>query len=458
MELGFETIGNATLIAYDKCPVLTTDPWIAGDPYFGSWGMSHAIPPEQMAAITSSAFIWFSHGHPDHLNGDSLGLLRDRQILLPYHAGGRIRKDLESQGFNVRELPVAQWTPLSERIRVMCLPDYNQDAILLVEIGDALVVNANDASGPGWMPRITQLVKGYKRSFLMALTGYGDADMINFFDEAGNRLPPTAQKRKESGRPLGPAVARLAESYGVTHFVPFSSMHCYQREDSAWANACGTPAEAHAIGFESKSATILPPFVRYDLLADRAERIEPPEKPIVLRPPEDFGDVWSDDLEPGEFDLATRYFQSIEHLSSFLDYVNLRVGGQDHVIGLSKRHFNRGVTFEVPRQSLVSALQYEIFDDLLIGNFMKTTLHGKWPASGLYPDFAPYVGKYADNGRARTPEELRTYFAEYRRQTGAFDYFRHRLAAKGEQVVRSAIPFDSLAWKVARRTYSMLRS
>jgi len=35
---------------------------------------------------------------------------------------------------------------LSDRIRVMCLPDYNQDAVLLVEIGDALLINANDAS------------------------------------------------------------------------------------------------------------------------------------------------------------------------------------------------------------------------------------------------------------------------------------------------------------------------
>src|SRR4051812_2073234 len=74
--LGFETIGNATLIAYDGRAVLATDPWIAGDPYFGSWGMSHAIPEAQMAAIRGADYVWFSHGHPDHLNGDSLALLR----------------------------------------------------------------------------------------------------------------------------------------------------------------------------------------------------------------------------------------------------------------------------------------------------------------------------------------------------------------------------------------------
>jgi hypothetical protein len=51
---------------------------------------------------------------------------------------------------------------------------------------------------------------------------------------------------------------------------------------------------------------------------------------------------------------------------------------------------------------------------------------------------------------------LRAYFAEYRRRTGTFAHVRHRLAAKASQVVRAAIPFDSPAWRLARRTYSMV--
>ena len=457
MQLGFETIGNATVIAHDGRPVLATDPWIAGAPYFGSWGMSHAIPPEQMAAIRGADYIWFSHGHPDHLNAESLELLRDRRILIPTHVGGRIRKDLENQGYNVKEVPSAEWLRLSDRIRIMCLPDYNQDAVLLVEIGDALVVNANDASGLGWMPLIKRTIRSYKRSFLMCLTGFGDADMINFFDESGQRIPPPAIARKQSGSPLGQWVARLCDSYGVTHFVPFSSMHRYQREDSLWANECATPPDAHAVGFQSKRATILPPFVRYDVASDRVEAINPPAMPAPVLSPKEFGDDWSEDLEKDELALAERYFRSIEHLSACLDYVNLRVGGRDHVIALSRRKFGRGVTFESPRHSLVTALGYEIVDDLLIGNFMKTTLHGRWPATRLYPDFSPYVAKYADNGHAKTKQELNAYFAEYRRRTGAFAYVRHRFAARAEEVIRAAVPREALAWRAARRTYSMLR-
>ena len=56
----------------------------------------------------------------------------------------------------------------------------------------------------------------------------------------------------------------------------------------------------------------------------------------------------------------------------------------------------------------MTAINYEIFDDLLIGNFMKTVLHGG--VRSLYPDFTPYVAKYGDNGRAFTVGELHDYF------------------------------------------------
>jgi hypothetical protein len=62
------------------------------------------------------------------------------------------------------------------------------------------------------------------------------------------------------------------------------------------------------------------------------------------------------------------------------------------------------------------------FDDLLIGNFIKTTLHGK--VSSLYPDFSPYVAKYGDNGLAYSEEDLDRYFRYYHELYG----FRYWLA------------------------------
>jgi len=143
-----------------------------------------------------------------------------------------------------------------------------------------------------------------------------------------------------------------------------------------------------------------------------------------------------------------------------MDHSAMGTGGPGYTIKaeFNNRKFERGITFEAPRRSLRTALDLEIFDDLLIGNFMKTTLHGRWPESRLYPDFTPYVAKYADNGRARRSQELRAYFAEYRRRTGAFAFLRHRFAAPAADVVRSSLQVDSAAYRLARRAYWMLRS
>jgi hypothetical protein len=111
----------------------------------------------------------------------------------------------------------------------------------------------------------------------------------------------------------------------------------------------------------------------------------------------------------------------------------------------------------------MSAVRWRIFDDLLIGNFMKTTLHGPFD-DGLYPDFSPYVAKYADNGLARTSEELRAYFAAYRRRAPV-DFLRHRLehhaVSTSERVAgalfRSYVPRDSRVYRWTKRAYWSVR-
>ena len=44
--IGVQTIGNATLVAYDQSPIISTDPWMGGDhyAYFGSWHLPYEIP------------------------------------------------------------------------------------------------------------------------------------------------------------------------------------------------------------------------------------------------------------------------------------------------------------------------------------------------------------------------------------------------------------------------------
>ncbi|MGC4079573.1 MAG: hypothetical protein QM702_21530 [Rubrivivax sp.] len=322
MDLGFDSIGNATIILHDRRPILATDPWYDAPAYFGSWSLSHAIPDEQREALENVEYVWLSHGHPDHLNMGSLPKFRDKKILLPDHYGSRIKNDLEQQGFKVTVLRDREWVRLSERVRVQCLADNNQDAVLICEVGDNLIVNLNDAAPDvaGWGRYIRKLVAGYPVSFLFRASGYGDADMINFFTEEGVRIPPNAAKK----RPVGPQIKALTESYGASYFVPSSSMHRYQRTDSDWANEFTTPIDVYSGGFKSSKSQLLPPYIRYDLLRKEHTELNPASEKGVLVDPKEFGDDWAEPLSSEEKARATKYFKDVEHLSTAMDFVRLK--------------------------------------------------------------------------------------------------------------------------------------
>jgi hypothetical protein len=456
MDLGFETIGNATLLCHDGAPVLATDPWITGSAYFGSWTRSHAVPEEQRRSIGACPYVWLSHGHPDHLSLESLELLRAATLLVPDHVGGRIRRDLMDQGFRVRVLPDRTWVQLSARIRVACVADWNQDAVLLVDIDGRLVVDLNDAGERGWGSFVRAEIRRHPESYMMRLSGYGDADMINLFDDAGRRVLPEAAARV----PVGQAISRMVDGYGVRFFIPFSSMHRYQRADSVWANAYTTGLEDYANGFASRRCELLPAFVRVDLLRDEVQPIHPPEEPVRVVDSREHGDDWEEPLDRSEEELLAGYVRAIEHVRRHFGFVAFRVGGRDTRIALEGPH-GTGLTFEVPRASLMTAVRYRVFDDLLIGNFMKTTLHG---AASLYPDFSPFVAKYADNGEARTREELEDYFRAYRTRD-AVGYLRDQLEARcvrpiqmnAARFMRRALGGDSAVFRAAKEAYYGVR-
>jgi hypothetical protein len=447
VELGFDTIGNATLIVYDRGPLLVTDPWIEGDAYFGSWTRSHQIPEAQRDAIIAAPFCWISHGHPDHLSMASLRAIRATTILLADHVGGRLASALRDAGFAVSVLRDRTWTELSERVRVCTMADYNQDSILLVDIDGCLVIDMNDAQHRGTRAFVRDAASRSRTSFLLQQVAFGDADMINLFDEAGERIPPRAAQRP----PLGHRLAALAAHAGARFVIPFSAMHRYQRADSVWANEHITGIEDYGTGFESEHAELLPAYTRYDAIADGATRLDPVAEPTLVLPPEAFGDNWSEPLDDDDRRALDGYIGGFAHVTRSFEFI-----GERHVVPLGGRGA-RGITFAAPRHSLMAAVRHHVFDDLMIGNFVRTTVHGKPDPDALYPDFTPYVSKYGDNGEARSAEELRQYFRAYRTRA-PFDYLRHRLERLAVDRVRGLVPRDSRAFRLGQRAYQRLQS
>ena len=464
MELGFETIGNATVIAFDKKPLLVTDPWIAGPAYFGSWCLPHEIPLPQMESIKRCEYVWLSHGHPDHAHSASLELLADKKFLLPDHYHARMCRELRDQGFSVEVLPDRKWKQLSPRVRVLCIADYNQDAILLIDIGGVLFVNLNDASDCGWGQFVSKVAAEFKLSFLAALPPIGaGADMMNLFTEERHRIEQIPIAKLQPGLDI----ALRAERYGVRFSIPFSSMHQYQRQDSVWANPHVANLEDLKRGFSSKTVEQLPAYIQYNCHAEKLEELSPAAVPLKVHEPEEFDDSWSDILDATEQKKINDYFQPISHLSEVFSHITFRVGGKDSTVDLGGTSKKRAIMFEAPRQSLMTAIEWNVFDDLLIGNFMKTTLIGNWGTEkkSLYPDFSPFVAKYADNGGAKTTDELREYFRSYR-QRDAMGYMRHYLTKRAGNALqntvasqfRSRVARDSRVYGAVKRAYHFLIS
>jgi hypothetical protein len=451
--IGFETIGNATVICYDDKPILSTDPWISGDAYFGSWFLPYEIPKEQYENIIKSEFIWVSHGHPDHLSGSSLDKLTNSKFLLSDHVGRRIYDGFIEKGLNVQILPDRKWTQLSKNIKVMGVSDYFQDSILLIDINGRLLVNLNDAGPRGTTSFLKKIIENYKKSILLKLFGYGDVTMLNCYNEDGSYIKPTAAYNKEEGA-VGPQIKFWAELYGVTGVVPFSCFHDYQRTDSIWAREITTPLDQFYNDFDS-NVDLLPFYIRYNCETDDFDKIKVEKVIFEPKDPKLFGDDWSEQLSASEVLSLEKYFKQYEALNDFVDYIQFKVGGENHVIEFSKTGFNKGLQFETPRGSLMTCVNYEIFDDLLIGNFMKTTYLGDWRTKNLEL-VDPYVAKYGDNGLAKTKEELRNYFYEYTKRA-PLELITHLLAYKSEQVFRSFVSNQSPLFRYSKKVYSYVR-
>lgn len=120
---------------------------------------------------------------------------------MPNHAGNRFRDDLVGAGFDVTVLIDDKWTQLSENIRVYCVSDYFQDAVLLIDVGGTLVMNLNDATDRGWGRQIKRIIRAADRSFLLKLFGYGDVDMMNFLDDDENRVVPQSVRKRPAPMP-----------------------------------------------------------------------------------------------------------------------------------------------------------------------------------------------------------------------------------------------------------------
>jgi hypothetical protein len=429
MTWSFETLGNAMIQVFDAGrPLLVTDPWLVGSAYFGSWELERPLTERQVGNAVASRFVWFSHGHPDHFHVPSLERLdRATTILLPDQYFPELAQTLTEMGFTHRILQDKAWVTLQPGLRVLCVANENMDAIIAIEAGGVLLLNKNDSPFCGEDPFFRRLVRGYATSYLLALCAY-DADMINTYDADMQPLIGGPAERKPG---TVWSVARTAEYLGVTAFCCSSSQHIYARADSAWANDYRITWDDIQLLWTAPKVRVIGPYSVVDLETGIAAPADSPAVPLASQVHHDTGDDdWNARLSDAEWTEVERFARQFETLRRRQDFVAFTVGGETRRFLIRRSAKAKrpdaliGVDFHVPRASLLETVKYGYFDDLLIGNFMKTQLFNMQ----LYPHFSPLVAKLGGNAKVFTNRQLlqfRLYY--FRRSPLAFLRFRWQI-------------------------------
>jgi hypothetical protein len=430
MDWRFETLGNAMIQVFEgDDPVLVTDPWLVGSAYFGSWELERPLTARQMRNANASPFIWYSHGHPDHFHQPSLEHLdRGSTILLPDQYDPELSRTVTEMGFRHRILPNKTWVTLRDGLRVLCVANENMDAILAIEVGGALILNKNDSPLCGEDRFFRRLVRRYPTSYLLALCAY-DADMINTYDAGMRSLAGDPAQRKPGAVWV---VARTAEYLGVTAFCCSSSQHVYARPDTAWANDHRITWDDVQRLWTAPSIKLIGPYSVVDLDTGAACAADsPPTAPVQSRIRQTNGDDdWDARLTEEEWAAVETFARQFETLQRWQDFVAFTVGGETRRFLIRPSALNKapealiGVNFWVPRESLLDTAKYGYFDDLLIGNFMKTQLFNM----ELYPHFSPLVAKLGGNAKVYTNQQLLRFRLHYFiRSPAAFVRYRWQL-------------------------------
>lgn len=438
MTLQIETFGNAIIqFRRDEEVLLTCDPWIEGTAYFGSWGIEAPLSAEQRLRTLNSKYIWISHGHPDHLHPDSLVLFdKDRtEVLLPDHYDPDIKDYLEGQGFKLRVLKYREWTRLDSDLEILCIDNENQDAILIARFGDLLLINQNDSPLCGEFSFLRKVVRGHPNDkTVLAKLCAVDADMLNIVDASGLSLAGPPQLRKKGAIW---AVASQAAQMGIKHFCCSSSQHVYLRPDSAWANSYRITWDDISEHWIAAAVSLHPPYctITVEPLTFQAHE---PEKAPVPTPSDDLSEEWKEQMQEADWTAVQAYMSKLILLEENIDFVGFAVAGvrRDFPLRANRWPWSKrsGIVFTVPRGPLMETVASGYFDDLLIGNFMKTELI----STTLYPHFTPRIAKLAGNAKVFTKEDYAKFkYRYFKRNPSAF--IRARLQQWWEYSVISTI-------------------
>ena len=224
MNLEFKVLSHACLLVKTENSSVIIDPWLLGSCYWRSW-WNFPKAKFNTKDIKEVDAVIISHVHWDHWHGPTLRkYFKDKQIIIPDEPGLRSRKDLAKIGFD---------TQLAKHGKPLNLGDFTitlyqfgllfTDAAIVIEAGDKVILNANDAKIAG-MPLRKILKKHKKIDF--AFRSHSSANPRICFELEGGKFAqfddPVHYFR---------SFKLFMDAVRPKYAIPFASNHCHLHKD-----------------------------------------------------------------------------------------------------------------------------------------------------------------------------------------------------------------------------------
>ncbi|MFI5220301.1 MAG: hypothetical protein ACHQNT_12525, partial [Bacteroidia bacterium] len=183
------------------------------------------------------------------------------EFLAPKLPEENITKFLAEIGKNAKALEYLKWHQLTNEIRVLSIPLYNDDSVLLIDTPSAFIINQNDAKPAKnqWKQLAAYLEQfcpaGKKR---ILLSSYSPASIVNSFLKNAKRV---SMKDKKDYILYICGNCNLLK---IDYYMPFASQVIFYRTDSDWANSFKVSFDDVKKYWNCKTQFV-PPYSKLDL-------------------------------------------------------------------------------------------------------------------------------------------------------------------------------------------------
>jgi UDP-MurNAc hydroxylase len=225
-EIRFQIVSHAGLRVNVGDNELLTDPWLLGSCYWRSWWNYPPVSDELVKGLRPN-FIYLTHLHWDHFHAPSLRRFPpDTPIIVPYDRYDRMVRDLRAVGMrNIRELRHGERLELAPglAIRSYHFSPFVTDSVVVIEAGDVVLLNANDAKVVG--APLAQILSDYPR-IDFCFRSHSSANPRANFEYIGE-----SHAAVDSNEHYLRAFALFIERVAPRFAIPFASNSCLLHDD-----------------------------------------------------------------------------------------------------------------------------------------------------------------------------------------------------------------------------------